>query len=492
MNDNLQLLTSKRVLARNVFWNFVGMVAPLVVALVSIPALLAGMGSDRFGLLAIIWAGVGYFSLFDLGLGRALTKMVSARLGSGVINDLGPLIWTAIVLLAILGMLGSSLILLSSSYLLGGLLRVADVLYGEGVAALRVLAIGLPIVTMTAGLVGLLEAHQRFGVIAAIRVPMGVLTFAGPLLTLQFTPSLVYATVVLVLGRLVGFAAYYWAARRVRSELVSPHRVHFLHLHYLLTFGGWVTVSNVIGPLMTYLDRFFIGAISGMTAVAYYVTPYEVLSRFQLISKAVMGVTFPAMSASRPGDTNRLISLYSASGHVIYWITLPLTVAVFLFAPEALYIWLGDDFREVSAIVVCWLAAGWLINAIARPALTILQSVGRPDLVAKAHISELMPYLGLMWWLTNEFGIAGAAAAWSVRATADALILVTICRHVLGELRPLVYRSYATIFLSIIMFMMLSLLDSTLPRLIALFVVFMIAGFILLRIAIMVSGLREK
>ena len=47
----------------------------------------------------------------------------------------------------------------------------------------------------------------------------------------------------------------------------------------LLRFGGWMTVSNIVGPLMVTLDRFLIGALISVSAVAYYATPYEVVSQ---------------------------------------------------------------------------------------------------------------------------------------------------------------------------------------------------------------------
>ena len=36
-----------------------------------------------------------------------------------------------------------------------------------------------------------------------------------------------------------------------------------------------MTVSNVVSPLMSSLDRFVVGAVLSMTAVAYYATAYE-------------------------------------------------------------------------------------------------------------------------------------------------------------------------------------------------------------------------
>ena len=68
---------------------------PLLVAIVVIPMLIKGMGLERFGVLTIAWMVVGYFSLFDFGLGRALTKLVADKLGKGQNNAIPSLIWIA-------------------------------------------------------------------------------------------------------------------------------------------------------------------------------------------------------------------------------------------------------------------------------------------------------------------------------------------------------------------------------------------------------------
>lgn len=76
-----ETLLSGRLLARNTIWNLAGTAAPLLVAVIAVPHLIEGMGKERFGLLAIIWMGIGYFSLFDMGLGQALTMLVAEHLG---------------------------------------------------------------------------------------------------------------------------------------------------------------------------------------------------------------------------------------------------------------------------------------------------------------------------------------------------------------------------------------------------------------------------
>jgi O-antigen/teichoic acid export membrane protein len=418
------------------------MVAPLLVGLVAIPLLIDGMGKERFGLLTIIWMGVGYLSLFDMGLGRALTKLVAERLGDGREDDLSLLIWTALGLVLLLGVAGGASLFLVSGYLVHYVLNVPAILQQEAVTAFRVLAVGLPFVVVTAALRGLLEAHQRFGVIMAIRIPLGALTFLGPLAALQFSPSLAWATVAMLGTRVAGSGVYFWAAASCQKELFAPKLPCKGYVRPLLHFGGWLTVTKVIGPLLVYFDRFLLGTIMSMTAVTYYVTPYEVLQRLQVLPGAIMGVLFPAMSTAHAVDRTRLEHLYERTSRVLLVLMLPVAGFFFLFAPEALGLWLGPDFRQQSTPVVQWLALGLLVNVLAKSPLVALQTGGRPDVVAKTHAAELVPYALVLWFMTNQFGIAGTAATWFLRVLVDTLILNELARRLMSDLGQVVRRTY--------------------------------------------------
>ncbi len=97
--------------------NLLGSGLPLLVAIIAIPLLIDGLGLARFGVLTIIWMVVGYFSLFDLGLGRALTKLVAEKLGHDNNNEIPALIWTALLLMLILGVVGALIIVVVSPWL---------------------------------------------------------------------------------------------------------------------------------------------------------------------------------------------------------------------------------------------------------------------------------------------------------------------------------------------------------------------------------------
>lgn len=253
---------------------------------------------------------------------------------------------------------------------------------------------------------------------------MALVTFFGPLAVLPFSTALGPVVGALVAGRVLSWLAYLIACiwrydfmrerLRVRRGVVMP----------LIRYGGWMTVSNIVSPLMVYLDRFVIGAILPLAAVAHYVTPYELVSKALILPLAMLAVLFPAFAASFATDRVRTAQLFERSLRVIVLIMFPILLTIVLFAREGLTLWVGADFARASTPVLQWLGIGLFVNSVAQAPFAVVQGVGRPDITAKLHLAELPLYVGGMWWLALHFGISGVAAAWTIRASIDAIALL--------------------------------------------------------------------
>src|SRR5271168_3746555 len=455
-NGNLHL-TSGRLLARNTIWNLIGSGAPLIVAVFSMPILIRGLGKDRFGVLALAWALIGYASFFDIGLGRALTQLVARKLGTGEEHEVPILVWTSLLLMVALGVVGAAVIVAISPWLVHHALKIPEALQSETLRAFYLLGLSVPVVISAAGLRGLLEAHQRFKLVNALRIPIGIFAFVGPLLVLPFSRSLVSVVATLVAGRLIGCLAHLLICFRVVPELRRRVAWHGPSAGPLLRFGGWMTVTNIVGPLMVTLDRFLIAGLVSVTAVAYYATPYEVVTKLLLISVAVMGVVFPAFSVSFVKDRSRAALLFGRSVKYILLALFPIVLLIVALAQNGLTLWLGAEFAQHSTRVVQWLALGVLANGLALVPFSFVQGVGRPDLTAKLHLVELPIYLGMLFLLIRADGIEGAAIAWSARTVFDALALFFMARRFLPTRSPMTLRTkllltaaVATLFLAVL------------------------------------------
>lgn len=433
-------LTSGRSLAHNAIWNLLGGGAPLLVALFCIPRLIRELGTSRFGVLTLAWVLVGYLSLFDLGLGRALTKSVSEKLGTEDEKEIPGLFWTSLVLMTALGFAGAAALAVISPELVHRFLRIPQSIQDDTLRSFYLLALSVPVVVSTAGLRGFLEALQRFELVNVIRVPLGVFTFAGPLLVLPFSRSLFPVVAVLTAGRLIACGANLLLCLHVMPRLQRAVVFRMALVGPLIRFGGWLTVSNIVSPLMVYLDRFVIGALVSVTAVAYYATPYEVTTKLLFVPSAVVGVLFPAFSARFLKDRSRTAVLLDQGMKYIFLGLFPIILIMVTLAHEGLSFWLGKDFARLGAPVLQWLSAGILLNALAQIPFAQVQGAGRPNLTAKLHLVELPCYLIALWWLIKGYGIVGAAIAFVARVGVDLAALLMLSRRLLPDSTAVIRR----------------------------------------------------
>jgi len=203
-----QIEYSGALLAKNTIYNLIGQISPLIVALIAIPYLLDALGKDRFGVLTMAWMAVGYFSLFDMGIGRATTKVVSDYYAQGYQKKLRGLIKASLILLSAFGIIAGSILASTTSWLVTDILNIPEYLIDESLGSFYLLAASIPVAVLIAGARGVLESQQRFRTISAIRIPAGIASFLVPLMVLPFSDSLLPIIGMLVVSRVIALLFY--------------------------------------------------------------------------------------------------------------------------------------------------------------------------------------------------------------------------------------------------------------------------------------------
>lgn len=425
-------LAGGRLLARNSILNLLGYAVPLVVAVFSIPILVGELGTDRFGILTLAWVLIGYLSLLDMGLSRALTKLVAEKLGEGEQEDIAGLVWTGLCVMFVLGVVIGFLSMIPLSWFVGDILDIPEHLQAETASSFRLLAFSIPVVITSVGFRGVLEAYQRFDLSNAVRMPLGIYTFASPLLVLPFSNSLVPIVGLLVGGRIAACLVQGALSLRIVPSLWGGVFLKKSMIGPLFRFGGWMTITNIISPLLVYMDRFFISALISITAVAYYATPGEIVTKLWLISGSLIAVLFPAFSASYGSDPGHARLLFERGLKYVFVALFPITLLIVTFAGEGLRLWLGAEFARQSTRVLQWLSVGVFLHALGQVPYTLVQGAGRPDLTAKLHLLEFPVYIFFLLALIKSIGIEGVAVAWTVRMAIDMLGLYFMAHRMLS------------------------------------------------------------
>jgi len=416
----------------HVSWNLAGLTLPLLVAAVTVPHLIDKLGNERFGLLALAWGFIGYASVLDLGIGRALTQMVARLRGEGDLASIPNALVTAGRITLIAGLAGGLLIVLVASF--GGYswVKTQSVPENEVKNAMLLLAIALPAQAMSATYRGMNEAYLNFRGISLLRVGLGVVNFGGPYFVTFFTIALPWLVATLVMSRLLALFIF----RCLANACIENGRTIHIQTIYspqiaksLFRFGGWVTVSSVVSPILVQIDRFVIAAIISTAAVTIYVVPYEVVVQSLVLVGAVSSVIFPSLSKLMREQPDQWQAFFRRWLSLVAGVMFLVCTLLAIFLPTILRLWLKGNFVPESAVIGQVLCLGVFANAIGSMYYALIHAKGRADLTAKLHLIELPLFIFSLIFLLHQFGLIGAALAWVGRMVFDAVTLVFFSRE---------------------------------------------------------------
>lgn len=408
---------------KNTLWNALGLIVPSLVAIPTMAVMARILGVEKFGIFMLAISVFGYAGVFDGGLTRAVIRAIAMHDDDEALNR--EVVGTASYAVLALGLVGA-LLLYFWARPLAVLLKVSAPVLADTVDALRLLALAVPAYLLSLVWFAYLEGKQQFAQLGTLKTLTGMLVAVLPAVAVLIRPSLAAALGGLLLARVATMIIAYLPCRRGMAAGVFHFRQATLGA--LFRFGGWITVSNIISPIMVYVDRFVLSNVLGAGRVAFYAAPSEVVSRMSVIPGAVSRTIFPLFSKLQGSadDTAR-----TAFRGLLIACTL-VAVPVFIFAEWILTAWLGAPYGDESANILRILLVGFVFNAVAQVPYSRIQAHGKSRVTAFVHLVELFPYLALMMLLIGKYGLIGAAAAWTVRVCADFFALQFLSRRLVS------------------------------------------------------------
>jgi O-antigen/teichoic acid export membrane protein len=395
----------------------------MLAAFFAVPQLIEKLGVERFGILSIAWVIVGYFGFFDLGLGRAMTQLIAQKIGNGQEKEVPSVIRNGMTLMIIFGVIGGVVVALLSPWLVNYELAIPQALRSETLMSFFILSASIPVVIITTGLRGILEARHRFDLVNIVRTPFAILAYIAPLFVLFYSNTLPLVVVSLIVGRMMMGIIYLFIILHFYPEI--RHKAPFdpMLLKRLLSFGGWMTLSNIAGPLLLYMGRFVLAVKVSVDAVAYFSTPYDVVINLLLIPGIFVSTLFPIFSEKFHQNQKYVRILYNQWMRYTLLVMVPLSLCTYFLAKPGLSWWINEAFSENTHRIAEILVIGIFINSFGYISQALVQAYGRPNLTAQLHIVELIAYIPYLWWFIGKYGAEGAAMAWAVRVTISTIVL---------------------------------------------------------------------
>ena len=143
-----------------------------------------------------------------------------------------------------------------------------------------------------------------------------------------------------------------------------------------MRFGGTVTLNGLLGYLGTNFEKILLGRFWGADAIGIYGRAFQLINVPTENLNATFGeVAFAALSRLQ-NDSLRLKSYFLKAYSLVLALTLPITIACALFAPDIILTFLGSKWKEAVPIFRL-LAPTILAFAIGSPLWWLLYSTGR-------------------------------------------------------------------------------------------------------------------
>jgi O-antigen/teichoic acid export membrane protein len=428
-----------RVLLRNSVSNLLGAAWPAIVALVSVPFIVARLGAVDYGILSMVIAVVGYFALLDLNVTSGSVKYVAQYRASGSMSELSQVVTFGAITYLVIGLAGAMAIYLGAGWLSRQLFNVPAALLPLARRTLELAAAGFFFGQIQVYLVSLPQSLQRFDVSAVIEAAFGTLVPLSTVLVL----ALGYGLVEIVLTRVVLSALHVGVAFLASRRLMPGHRLTpptRAVVRKLVSFSAFASLSRIASAVHTHADKLIIGAVVGMAGLTYYVIPSMLINRIFGLTYRLAGVVYPAASELESlRQFERLRSVYFTATRYVFYLNACFVVLACLFAREILRSWMGEEFALNGALVMVLTAVAMLVDSMTNLPSLLTDGMGHPRVTGTFSIFRAGFGLAVTFVCAKAYGIVGAAVGHLITsAVAATAFLIFVHRGTipfrLGEL----------------------------------------------------------
>lgn len=427
---------------RNSAFNLLGAIVPAIAALLTVPAIVAKLGTDQYGVLVIVTAVVGYFALLDVNITAASIKYLSEYHAQKDDQRLAQ-VWTfGLILYAGIGVLGGGAISIAAHRLAGGVFQIPESLRPEAVAALQWAGAGFAVGQMQTYLQSVFQAMQRYDLSGGFESFFGTFASLLTLATVLAGGGLVDIVIVRLTLSLFNCAAVAYKVRHLfpSAKLARPTAAI---AKKLTSFSAYSYLGKLAMVAGANTDKLFVGSLVDMHGVTFFTVPAMLANRVYGLSFRLSAVMFPVASAlTARGLTDELERSYVAMTRHVVFINTSLCLLLAAFAPELLHYWAGKAFGPDAVFVLVFLALAFFVDSLTNLPSLVNDGLGRPAFTGTTAVLRAAVGVGAAYYAIGSYGIKGAAIAqFVVSMVATSIFLIIVHRHSIPVRLGLVLRS---------------------------------------------------
>lgn len=416
-------------------WNVISGAAllfvQLAVSFLIAPFFLRILGAESYGAWELIIALLGYASLLEFGLGAAMIRETAAADGAGDSERVSLVFSNAAFVLGLAGVL-AFLLLAAASPFAGPLMGARSQMYSQTALATLITAVNVLVTFGVSILAALAMGMRQFFFLNTFRMFSISLSAAVTFLVLSTWPEhgLVNLALVACVGNIIQAVVLVGLIRSRMRLRFSRSFISWFEIRKLFRFGISSSLLESSSKIVNGAAPFLVSHLLGLATVPYFAIGKRLVEYGYSLASAIGNPLMPHF-ASKAGNVVALRESWMRATKILQLITLAMPVALYLFAPAFISLWMGAEFAERSTIVVRILSVGMLFQAVSCNCGALIVSKGMHGRLAKLAMLSAVPCLAVTAALGYQFGLAGIAigltgfpallSVWEVRLANDIL-----------------------------------------------------------------------
>ncbi len=333
-------IAMRRSLTTNSFLSLIAWVFPILLAFISTPILVVKLGSEQYGLFAVVLGFISYS--FTFGIGKIASKYVPEFRAVGESGKVTQTIAATFWLSVAIGSVGFIALLLTAPLIVSDVLLISPELRQLAVYSLYLAgAIGL-VVMLSQVFQFVLQGLHRFDNYVVLTnlnaLLLGIgnifLAISGFGVAVLFAWNLVIVSVTAVL--------FYLRAVHLLPEIRLIGPLPRSIVTTVARYGGSIILYQIFANVLFIFERSWIVRRFGAEALTFYFVPMLLAIYMQgFIASAVQAI-FPVVNELL-GDRKRLIEIYQRASKIIFVIVVFIVTNLIACGEEFLGLWVSPE-----------------------------------------------------------------------------------------------------------------------------------------------------
>ena len=410
------------IFGKNVATNTFGALWQFILVLVGTRAVIDLIGTDAFGLLALVGGVSGYFVYIDIGIGDTIVKKISEAQDSEEKSRVASTLFATSIFF---GFFFSLLILVFAWYGIDLLFTFPPELMESLKNIFIIIAAGLiilyPLNVYNKGFV----AQNRFDIYNILRIFYQTIILGALLIALKRWNSAEAAVAVITVGgiawRAHSMALFLKHFPEIRVNLKLFDRKT---MKDTMRFKSYSFTAQAAGQTINQCDVYVLGIMLNPASVALYSVANVIAIKIFEVSGVIGAVLLPTLSGLYGEKRNSEIKNIFVLGTVhSLALLIPVAVFFFVYADDMLRLWVGEDFASAAPILQ-WLSVAWLLGAVSTVPRLVTQAVDKPEIPAKLAVGIATANVALDFIMVATVGMIGVVYATLACQAIGLLLLV--------------------------------------------------------------------